>query len=82
MDITMMMHHVSLDEIKMVIGDPDAFGAVKHVFSCFTIPFGNDAEWARSNIRTNASTEPFGALGDLGWYNIRISQWAFDYEEP
>jgi len=26
--------------------------------------------------------EPLGALGDLGWYNIRLSLWAFDYAWP
>lgn len=82
MDNTMMMHHTRLENVKRVIGNRDAFGAVKHVVSTFSIPFGNDEGWASSNIRMNASTEPFGALGDLGWYCIRISQWAFNYEEP
>eukprot|EP00930_Biecheleria_cincta_P070288 TRINITY_DN5792_c0_g2_i1.p2 TRINITY_DN5792_c0_g2~~TRINITY_DN5792_c0_g2_i1.p2 ORF type:complete len:400 (+),score=70.63 TRINITY_DN5792_c0_g2_i1:73-1200(+) len=82
MDNTMMMHHDRLKKIQEIVGNHDAFGAVKHVVSCFTIPFGNEEEWARNNIRMNGSTEPYGALGDLGWYSIRISQWAFRYEEP
>jgi len=82
MDNTMMMHHSRLKELKQVLSDRSNFGAVKHVVSCFTIPFGNEDEWAKGNIRMNASTEPLGALGDLGWYNIRISQWAFEYEDP
>jgi len=82
MDNTMMMHHTRLEKIQSIIKDHASFGKVKHVVSCFTIPFGNDPDWARDNIRMSASTEPFGALGDLGWYNIRISQWAFGYEEP
>jgi len=82
MDNTMMMHHSRLEEIKKVLENKKDFGDVKHVVSCFTIPFGNDDEWAGDNIRMNSSLEPMGALGDLGWYNIRLSQWAFKYEEP
>jgi len=26
--------------------------------------------------------EPFGALGDLGWYNIRVALMAFDWSAP
>jgi len=81
MDNTMLMHHVRLSALKSTLQDAE-FGSVKHVVSCFTIPFGNDDGWASSNIRMSATTEPFGSLGDLGWYNIRISQWAFQYEEP
>jgi len=82
MDNTMMMHHSRLEKIKSIISNVDVFGKVKHVVSCFTIPFGNDPAWAENNIRMDGSTEPYGALGDLGWYSIRISQWAFGYEEP
>ncbi|ETO36110.1 hypothetical protein RFI_00953 [Reticulomyxa filosa] len=35
-----------------------------------------------SNIRNNPDTEPLGVLGDLGSHNIRLSLWAFDYEQP
>merc|ERR1712056_79148 len=27
-------------------------------------------------------TEPLGALGDLGWYNVRVTLWAFNYDMP
>lgn len=83
MDNTMMMHHPRLSDgtLRNSLKDEE-FGTVKHVVSCFTIPFGNDDGWANSNIRMNATTEPYGCLGDLGWYNIRVSQWAFQYEEP
>jgi len=35
-----------------------------------------------SNIRNDPDTEPLGVLGDLGTHNIRLSLWAFDYEQP
>lgn len=82
MDNTMFMHHDRLVDMKKFIDDRAAFGAVKHVVSCFTIPFGNDEDFAKSNIRMRADTEPLGCLGDLGWYCVRLSLWAFDYEEP
>lgn len=81
MDNTMFMHHARQGELRKEIDKPE-FGKVKHVVSCFTIPFGNDEEWAKSNIRMDASTEPLGCLGDLGWYNIRLSLWAFNWEWP
>merc|ERR1711966_524376 len=28
------------------------------------------------------ATEPLGALGDLGWYTMRLTLWAFDFEDP
>jgi len=82
MDNTMFMHHGRLEEMRKAISDREGFGRVKHVVSAFSIPFGNQESWAKENIRMNAETEPFGALGDLGWYNIRISLWAFDWEMP
>ena len=29
-----------------------------------------------------ADCDPLGCLGDLGWYCIRATLWAFDYESP
>mmetsp|Transcript_22824 Transcript_22824/g.65867 ORF Transcript_22824/g.65867 Transcript_22824/m.65867 type:complete len:365 (+) Transcript_22824:89-1183(+) len=81
MDNTMLMHHPRLVQMKRAISS-EHFGKVRHVSASFTIPLGNDPAWASSNIRMHASTEPLGALGDLGWYSIRMSLWAFDWELP
>jgi predicted dehydrogenase len=35
-----------------------------------------------NNIRLHKDLEPQGAIGDLGWYNIRNILWAFNYEKP
>jgi len=35
-----------------------------------------------NNIRNNPDAEPLGVLGDLGTHSIRLSLWAFDYEQP
>eukprot|EP00405_Crypthecodinium_cohnii_P013478 CAMPEP_0206459242 /NCGR_PEP_ID=MMETSP0324_2-20121206/24062_1 /ASSEMBLY_ACC=CAM_ASM_000836 /TAXON_ID=2866 /ORGANISM="Crypthecodinium cohnii, Strain Seligo" /LENGTH=343 /DNA_ID=CAMNT_0053930761 /DNA_START=181 /DNA_END=1209 /DNA_ORIENTATION=- len=80
MDNTMFMHNQRLVQMKEAISAP-SFGKIKNIVSSFSIPFGNDPEWA-SNIRLNKSTEPLGALGDLSWYNVRFSLWALDFETP
>lgn len=82
MENTMMMHHERLHFAREVISDVATFGEVKHVVSCFSIPNGNNPAWEEKNIRMSSALEPLGVLGALGWYNVRISLWAFDYEEP
>lgn len=82
MDNTMFMHNERLGKMRAVLDDRDLFGEVKHVMSSFSIPFGNDPAWAAGNIRMAQALEPLGSLGDLGWYNIRLSLWAFAWEDP
>ena len=49
MDNTMMMHHDRLGAMEKVLKNVELFGSVKHVVSCFTIPFGNDEEWKQNS---------------------------------
>jgi predicted dehydrogenase len=35
-----------------------------------------------TNIRANGALEPLGCLGDLGWYCVRFSLWAMNWEVP
>jgi len=85
MDGVMMMHNPRLKAIiptekekkedgKGVLGQTGPLRAVVSSFA--TGPMD------RGNIRYNAGLEPYGALGDLGWYNIRITLWAFGYDLP
>jgi len=64
------------------LDDTELFGTIKHVASSFSIPMANEPEWAKGNIRMKKATEPLGALGDLGWYNVYFILWAFGYENP
>ncbi|KAK7287216.1 hypothetical protein RIF29_00352 [Crotalaria pallida] len=50
------------------------------VHSCFT--FAADADYLKNNIRVKPNLEPFGSLGDVGWYCIRASLLAANYEFP
>lgn len=82
MDGVMFMHNPRLSAMKAVIESGD-FGHVKRVTSDFS--FNGGAEFYASNIRGTEhgpALEPLGALGDLGWYNIRLAMFAFDWEVP
>mmetsp|Transcript_99107 Transcript_99107/g.296152 ORF Transcript_99107/g.296152 Transcript_99107/m.296152 type:complete len:355 (+) Transcript_99107:67-1131(+) len=82
MDNTMFMHNERLEEMKSVLKDEKTFGKVTQVVSAFTIPCAQEEEWAKGNIRMKRDTEPLGCLGDLGWYCVRFTLWAFDYDTP
>ena len=52
----------------------------RHVSSGFS--FRGDADFFVENIRCKIDGDPLGCLGDLGWYNVGLSLWAFGYEPP
>lgn len=79
MDNTMFMHNERTAAMRAVLDDTESFGVPKSVVSNFTLPAAADGAW--DNVRMKASTEPFGALGDLGWYCLRVSLWAFNYAD-
>lgn len=39
-------------------------------------------EFLRGDVRVLPDCDPLGALGDLGWYCVRASLWAFGYQQP
>jgi len=83
MDNTMFMHSGRFGAMRKVLDDSELFGVPRHVVSCFTIPLGaTDDEFKTGNIRLKKDMEPLGCLGDLGWYCVRFTEWAFGYEKP
>jgi predicted dehydrogenase len=80
MDGVMFMHSERLAAMRKTLDDEKSVGDIRHISSQFSF-LGSD-EFLRTNIRTHAELEPLGALGDLGWYNIRFSLWALNYEMP
>ena len=71
------MHHervVRVQEELSKIG-PATFAATNFSFS-------GDEDFFKSNIRMVPELEPFCALGDLGWYNIRATLMAFGWDAP
>ena len=70
MDGVMFMHNPRLSEIVKVVEEGGELGKLRRIESCFSF-FGED-DFA-DNIRVNSKLEPLGALGDLGWYCVRMS---------
>lgn len=40
------------------------------------------AAFLAGDIRTKASLEPLGCIGDLAWYCVRFAGWAFAWDSP
>ena len=80
MDGVMFMHSARMPEIRKVLDDGESVGRIRRIASQFS--FCADDEWVSSNIRASSNLEPAGCLGDLGWYTIRMTLWAMNYEMP
>ena len=80
MDGVMFMHGGRLPAMRAVLDDGESVGEIRRVTSQFS--FAAPDDFVRGNIRTSGQLEPLGCLGDLGWYNIRISLWAMGDRLP
>lgn len=79
MDGVMFMHHARLGELRAIL-DSEAFGTATRIVSGFSFPA--DESFLASNIRVRADCDPLGCIGDLGWYNVRFSQFVWNFELP
>ena len=80
MDGVMFMHSSRLTAMRQTLDDGASVGDIRRIMSQFS--FLGSEEFMLKNIRTSQELEPLGCLGDLGWYNIRFSLWAMNYETP
>lgn len=80
MDGVMFMHSGRLEGLRRSIEDPQRVGQLRRITSQFT--FNGDEDFCQHNIRTHRQLEPFGCLGDVGWYNLRLSLWVMNYAMP
>lgn len=80
MDGVMFDHSARLPELRRSMKDADRFGKLRRISTHFS--FCGDDSFADANIRASAELEPHGALGDLGWYCIRMTLWAAGYRLP
>jgi predicted dehydrogenase len=80
LDGVMFMHSRRLEQVRAALDDSQAVGSIRRITSAFT--FAAPSEFFGDNIRGNASLEPHGCLGDLGWYCLRFSLWAMDWKLP
>jgi predicted dehydrogenase len=80
MDGVMFMHSNRLPELRRAIDDPDRVGKLRRIATHFM--FSGDDDFRTRNIRVMRQLEPYGCLGDLGWYTVRFTLWAMQYQMP
>jgi predicted dehydrogenase len=80
MDGVMFMHSQRLERMREVLDDDRTIGRIRRITSAFT--FRAPDEFFTSNIRAQTDLEPYGCLGDLGWYCIRFALWAVNWTMP
>ncbi len=80
MDGVMFMHSQRLPMLRRTLDDSSSVGTLRRITSQFS--FAAPDEFLTSNIRSSHELEPLGCLGDLGWYNVRFSLWAMNYQMP
>lgn len=80
MDGVMFMHSARMPLLADSLHGPQGIGPMRRIATQFS--FRGDDAFRQSNIRSNSLYEPHGALGDLGWYNIRLILWAMRWQSP
>lgn len=79
MDGVMFMHSQRLPALRETL-DAGLIGTLKRIATQFS--FLAPEEFLQGNIRVSSELEPFGCLGDLGWYCLRIALWTMNYQPP
>lgn len=80
MDNVMFMHSQRMQKLRDLLSDPQNVGSVQRVATQFS--FLGDDSFFSGNIRNQTNLEPWGCLGDLGWYCIRACLLAMGDELP
>ncbi len=80
MDGVMFMHSARLGAVREALDDGASIGRIRRIESSFSFCAPDD--WVNVNIRASGELEPLGCLGDLGWYTIRFTLWALNYQMP
>jgi predicted dehydrogenase len=80
MDGVMFVHSRRLQRMREVLDDGHTIGRIRRITSAFT--FYAPEDFFVSNIRARGELEPFGCLGDLGWYCIRFALWTMNLNLP
>ena len=75
MDGTMFVHNIRTNHFLNYIAQDDVFGKVLRINSEFT--FRGDEQFMANDIRTTKDGDPYGCIGDLGWYCVRLAQLVF-----
>ncbi|KAI8803005.1 hypothetical protein BJ742DRAFT_830853 [Cladochytrium replicatum] len=83
-DGTWFAHHPRTAFIRNLLhpkedGATSKIGRVRNVMARFTF---SSPDMGADNIRVQPDVEPLAALGDIGWYTVRTSLIAYDFELP
>ena len=78
MDGVMLMHTLRIEALRPFFNE--RIGKLMRIYS--QMSFASAPDFLNQNIRTDESLEPYGCLGDLGWYNIRIALIAANWQMP
>jgi len=74
------MHDPRYPRMREILDDGETVGDVKRISSVFS--FRGSDDFTANDIRGQAGLEPAGCLGDLGWYCLRASLWAMNWQLP
>lgn len=66
--------------MRATLDDGKSVGGIRRITSQFS--FHGDETFLQENIRAHSALEPHGCLGDLGWYCIRFTLWAMNWQPP
>ncbi|MCA9192158.1 MAG: Gfo/Idh/MocA family oxidoreductase [Planctomycetales bacterium] len=80
MDGVMFMHSKRLPMLRQMIASGNPIGKLRRMCSQFS--FAGDETFQSSNIRVHSELEPYGCLGDLGWYCVRFFLWVLEGTMP
>ncbi|KAL8162589.1 hypothetical protein V2J09_014078 [Rumex salicifolius] len=80
MDGTMWVHHPRTRMMHEFFMDEHKFGRLKNIQAIFS--FAANDNFLENDIRVKPDLDGLGSLGDAGWYCIRASLLAANYELP
>ncbi|HEY4084425.1 MAG TPA: Gfo/Idh/MocA family oxidoreductase [Bryobacteraceae bacterium] len=80
LDGVMFMHSRRLARMREILDDPASVGEIRRIQCAFT--FNAPPEFYEGNIRSQPGLEPHGCMGDVGWYCLRLSLWAMQWQMP
>ncbi len=80
MDGVVFMHDLRFAKMRGILDDGKTLGELKRITSAFT--YRAEEGFVKNDIRGASGLEPAGCLGDLGWYCIRASLWAMNWQMP
>jgi len=80
MDGVMFMHSQRLELMRKKLDDGETVGKLRRINTAFN--FNAPGGFLTTNIRVHDGLEPDGCVGDQGWYCIRFTLWAMNWELP